>query len=123
MANAKRSTKGTKTPKRYRPGVTLILRVFMRDEFRCQYCLRAGVELAIDHIRPSTWFPKGTPAAVANAPQNLCCACARCNSRRKGGLDLESYARKLLLCGRAADRVAAMVARVDAARLRPLPEL
>lgn len=106
----------------YRVTGTLTLRVHKRDAFRCVYCGACGVQLTIDHVRPASWFPKGTARAVVCDPSNLVTACERCNSHDKGGLSLNAYAEKLVSTGVDAKTVRAMVARVKRAMRKALPE-
>src|SRR2546423_861584 len=53
------------------------LRIFVRDQFRCQYCgqRRAAHELTLDHITPRSQAGRSTP-------ENLATACVACNTRK-----------------------------------------
>lgn len=53
------------------------LRIFVRDKFRCQYCVgkRAAHELTLDHITPRSRQGRSTP-------ENLATACVACNTRK-----------------------------------------
>ena len=53
------------------------LRIFVRDQFRCQYCggKRAAHELTLDHITPRS-------RRGGSAPENLATACVPCNTRK-----------------------------------------
>jgi 5-methylcytosine-specific restriction endonuclease McrA len=52
-------------------------RIFVRDQFRCQYCgsKMQAHELTLDHITPRTQAGRSTP-------ENLATACVSCNTRK-----------------------------------------
>ena len=52
-------------------------RIFVRDQFRCQYCGSRGAahELTLDHITPRS-------RRGGSAPENLATACVSCNTRK-----------------------------------------
>ncbi|MGI8424913.1 MAG: HNH endonuclease [Chloroflexota bacterium] len=74
--------------KRPRPQVRLSRReVFMRDEFKCQYCGSRGRELTLDHVMPKH-------RGGGHSWDNLVSACRPCN-HRKGGKTLEEARMRL----------------------------
>ena len=62
--------------RRQTPGMRRF-RIFVRDQFRCQYCAaRLSVrDLTLDHITPRSKQGRTTP-------ENLATACVRCNTRK-----------------------------------------
>ena len=71
----KRYGDGTKVE----PTKAMKIMVFIRDEFRCQYCYRVfmkgDVSFSVDHIVP-------TSAEGAKSVSNLITACVNCNEDR-----------------------------------------
>lgn len=56
--------------------------VYLRDGFRCVYCLRAG-DLSVDHIVPQSVF-------VDHRETNLVTCCMECNGTR-GVIDCDLF--------------------------------
>ncbi len=67
---------------------------FARDGYACVCCGRGvedDVQLAIDHVVPTSWFERGVITGDVDAPGNLVCACVSCNSsKRDMDLDLDA---------------------------------
>lgn len=57
--------------------------VFKRDNYQCQYCLRDGIPLSVDHI---VVWEEGGPTIVAN----LLTACKKCN-RDRGNMAFDKW--------------------------------
>jgi 5-methylcytosine-specific restriction endonuclease McrA len=74
------------------------LRIYMRDQWRCQYCgeRKQAVELTLDHI-----FPRSRGGD--NTPVNIVAACLACNNRK--GNRTPEEARMPLLTTQSALRV------------------
>jgi 5-methylcytosine-specific restriction endonuclease McrA len=71
--------------RRPRPRVRLTRKeVFARDQQRCQYCGRDGVELTLDHVMPRH---RGGP----HEWENLVAACRPCNHRKGGRTPHEAH--------------------------------
>lgn len=94
--------------------------VLKRDRQTCAYCGARGIPLAVDHIRPRCHYPRGASPAMVNDPSNLVAACADCNLA-KGGSDLDGFAAMLRGRRQREEVIEAMLARIAAARARPLP--
>jgi 5-methylcytosine-specific restriction endonuclease McrA len=82
-----RLTKFIHVPRRFRRQVTNTF-LFARDEYRCQYCGRAGAELKTresltrDHVIPLS-------RGGANVWTNVVTACSSCNTRKANHLPAE----------------------------------
>jgi 5-methylcytosine-specific restriction endonuclease McrA len=50
--------------------------IYARDQYRCVWCLRRGVELTLDHFLPRA-------LGGGNGADNLITCCSTCNSRRQ----------------------------------------
>ena len=83
--------------RRQTPGMRRF-RIFVRDQFRCQYCgaKLAARELTLDHITPRSKRGRSTP-------ENLATACVHCNTRK--GSRTPEEARMPLLTSQKALRV------------------
>ena len=83
--------------RRQTPGMRRF-RIFVRDQFRCQYCgaKLTARELTLDHITPRSKRGRSTP-------ENLATACVRCNTRK--GNRTPEEARMPLLTSQKALRV------------------
>ena len=83
--------------RRQTPGMRRF-RIFVRDQFRCQYCgaKLSARELTLDHITPRSKRGRSTP-------ENLATACVRCNTRK--GSRTPEEARMPLLTSQKALRV------------------
>ena len=59
--------------------------VFLRDEFRCQYCGQrfATAQLSLDHVVPRS-------RGGVESWENIVCACLRCNVRKGGRTPVEA---------------------------------
>jgi Restriction endonuclease len=66
--------------------------IYERDGFRCLWCQRSDVPLQLDHIKPWSAFPKGTPPEVADRSDNLRTLCEDCNLARSN-LDWPEWTR------------------------------
>lgn len=62
--------------------------ILKRDDFRCQYCGKKGIELTLDHIIPKS-------RGGLDVWDNLVTACHRCNNK-KGNHTPEEASMKLL---------------------------
>ncbi len=96
----------------------LRLRVLRRDGGRCVYCRRRGA--SVDHITPESWYAERIvrDPVEPHDPVNLVAACALCNSTKRD-MDLAVFA--LYLTRRYGADPHLMLARVEAARSKPLP--
>lgn len=56
--------------------------IYERDGFRCLWCQQSSVLLQLDHVKPWSAFPKGTPPEVADRSDNLRTLCEECNGNR-----------------------------------------
>jgi HNH endonuclease len=56
--------------------------IYERDGFRCLWCQRSEVPLQLDHIKPWSSFPSGTPPEIADRSDNLRTLCEDCNADR-----------------------------------------
>ncbi len=75
--------------RRPRPRVRLTRKeVFARDQQRCQYCGRDGIELTLDHVMPRH---RGGP----HEWENLVAACRACNHRKGGRTPNEAHMKLL----------------------------
>jgi 5-methylcytosine-specific restriction endonuclease McrA len=83
--------------RRQTPGMRRF-RIFVRDQFRCQYCgaKLLARELTLDHITPRSKRGRSTP-------ENLVTACVNCNTRK--GSRTPEEARMPLLTSQKALRV------------------
>ena len=81
-----------------KPTVLVRNKVYLRDGFKCQYCLktiRKGRDLTVDHILP---FSKGGRAIVSNLV--VCCSSCNCKLADKEFTDLtekKSFIREKML--------------------------
>ncbi len=57
--------------------------VFMRDQYRCQYCWREGIPMSVDHI---IIWENGGPTI----PDNLLTSCKSCN-RDRGSMPFDQW--------------------------------